>query len=229
MIAAMQQSCRRRCRARCRKIRDSYPQSRNALSRRLHRRDCHESRGHRRAQWRASYSATAPRRGRRAGRRRPDRDPLRGAGSGGRRRRQAGAGRAGETREEPARPVGRNRRQRGRRAVSEGPRRLPPQIPRPLLRRAEPGCVHAPPAAAGRHPVVAPGNGARRYRRALRRRHPRHHDPRQSADPRDRRRLSDRGLDRDRRIGPHLARFRRRQHPQPDRQPLGRHRPTRAL
>ena len=53
--------------------------------------------------------------------------------------------------------------------------------------------------------------------RALRRRLSRHHHARQPADPGDRRGTPDRRVDRGRRIGPDLARRRRRQYPQPDR------------
>ncbi len=64
----------------------------------------------------------------------------------------------------------------------------------------------------------------RRSRRALRRRLCRRHDARQPADPRDRRQACDRRAEAHPGSGPHLARRRRRQHPQHHRQPDCRHR-----
>src|SRR6185312_14996330 len=49
--------------------------------------------------------------------------------------------------------------QRLRRALSQGPRHLPPQVPRPILRRADAGCVHAPAAAARRHRLAHQAEG----------------------------------------------------------------------
>ena len=73
---------------------------------------------------------------------------------------------------------------------------------------------HVPAAHAERHSQSAPVCRRRRSRRALRRRLRARHDPRQSADARDRgqeRRRHDRG---GAGLGPVLARLRRRQYPQ---------------
>ena len=79
-----------------------------------------------------------------------------------------------------------------------------------------------------RHPRRASAARHRRHRRTARRRLCRCHDARQSADPRDRCRRAHRRADGAAGSRPHLARRRRRQHPQHHRQPDRRHRSARA-
>ena len=99
------------------------------------------------------------------------------------------AGRRGErqAQEASARPVGRGRGPRRGRAVPQGHRRLPVQVPGPVLRRAGAGRVHVPAALPRRHPDAPQFRGVADARRALRRRLRRRHHARQPADPRDRR------------------------------------------
>ena len=140
------------------------------------------------------------------------------------------AGRRGD-RQAPApsaRSLGRSRRPRQGRAVPQGHRRLPDQVPGPVLRRAGAGLLHVPPAHPRRHlerlAVPRPG----RCRRRLRRRLCRRDHPRQPADPRDRRGARRRPADGGAGARPHRARLGRRQHPQHHRQPDRRHRPAGA-
>ena len=91
-------------------------------------------------------------------------------------------------------------------------------VSRALLCRAQSRRVHAAAAPAGRDTIVLSRKGLVRGRRALRRRPSPRHDPSQSANPRDRRRASDRRVGGGRRAWADLARRRRRQHSQPDRQ-----------
>ena len=76
------------------------------------------------------------------------------------------------------------------RARNESPsrRQFPLALLRPVLCGAGAELLHVPAAHPGRHPQAAAVRRRRRHRRALRRRLRPHHHPRQSADPRDRRR-----------------------------------------
>ena len=72
-------------------------------------------------------------------------------------------------------------------AVPQGHRRLPDQVPGPVLCRAGAGLLHVPAAHPQRHPERLADPRPGRCRRCLRRRLRRRHDARQPADPRDRR------------------------------------------